>query len=396
MVAVASTSWKSHCLASVVDQAQTGFASGEDLEDGLLQIRMNNITTDGAIDWTKKRRVPPPNNKKGAPFAKAGNVLFNHTNSPELVGKSAFFSGYSEPVTYSNHFICLAPKENVLDGSYLARWLQQQWQSGCFRSMCKQWVNQATVGKDSLLNLEIPLPPLEEQKRIAAILDQADDIRRKRQHAIDRLNQLGQAIFHEMFGDLLLSNDGTAKLGDVCDVRDGTHDSPKYVDEGHPLLTSKNFSAGSIDYKGSNLISDKDYALINKRSKVDKGDIVMPMIGTIGSPVIVDFDPDFAIKNVALIKFKNDLMNREFVRQVLDGSLFKSHVASKGRGGTQKFISLGDIRDFKIPLPSMDRQNAFAEVMRRLRAEVFRNMDVKHRTDSLFASLQHRAFAGDL
>lgn len=284
----------------------------------------------------------------------------------------------------------ILPDEKKVDSTFLWYQLNDE----------KRWpragVAQPFIKPSDVKAHKIILPPLEEQKRIAAILDQADDIRRKRQHAIERLNQLGQAIFHEMFGDLLLSNDGTAKLGDVCDVRDGTHDSPKYVDEGHPLLTSKNFSAGSIDYNGSNRISDRDYALINKRSKVDKGDIVMPMIGTIGSPVIVDFDPDFAIKNVALIKFKNGLMNQEFVRQVLDGALFKSHVASKGRGGTQKFISLGDIRDFKIPFPSIDRQNAFAEIMRRLRAEVVRNMGVKHRTDSLFASLQHRAFTGQL
>lgn len=274
----------------------------------------------------------------------------------------------------------------VLDGPLFKSHVQKAGRGG----------TQKFLSLRDMRQFHLPLPPLEEQKRIAAILDQADDIRRKRQASIDRLNQLGQAIFHEMFGDLLLSEDGAANLGDVCDVRDGTHDSPKYVDCGYPLLTSKNFSGGSIDYSGSNQISQQDYALINKRSKVDKGDIVMPMIGTIGSPVIVDFEPDFAIKNVALIKFPDGRMNQEFVRQVLDGSLFKSHVAGKGRGGTQKFISLGDIRGFKIPFPSIERQNAFAESMKKLREERSRHMDWRSRIESLFASLQHRAFTGQL
>lgn len=254
----------------------------------------------------------------------------------------------------------------------------------------------AIVSKSKFQALEILLPPLDEQKRIAAILDQADELRRKRKHALDRLNQLGQAIFYEMFGDLLLSEDNSIPLGDVCDVRDGTHDSPKYVDEGFPLLTSKNFSGGRIDYKEANLISEKDFMQINKRSKVDIGDIVMPMIGTIGSPVIIDFDPDFAIKNVALIKFKNSEMTAEFVRQILDGPLFKLHVSNKGRGGTQKFVSLGDIRGFKIPVPSSARQNLFSERMHALRAEKIQQMSSMIRTEGLFNSLQYRAFRGEL
>src|SRR5262249_7974376 len=77
-------------------------------------------------------------------------------------------------------------------------------------------------------------------------------------------------------------------LGEVCDVRDGTHDSPKYVREGYPLITSKNLKNGFIDFTSVNLISREDLDAINKRSKVDAGDILMPMIGTIGNPVIAD------------------------------------------------------------------------------------------------------------
>lgn len=243
---------------------------------------------------------------------------------------------------------------------------------------------------------KIPLPPLDEQKRIAAILDQADELRRKRQRAIDRLNQLGQAIFHEMFGDLLNSENAKASLGDVCDVRDGTHDSPKYVEHGFPLLTSKNFSAGYIDYTGAKFVSRQDYEQINRRSKVDEGDIVMPMIGTIGSPVIVDFEPEFAIKNVALIKFKKREISADFIRQVLDGPLFQRHVASKGRGGTQKFVSLGDIRTFQIPIPTSAQQKEFARRVQTVEAEQSKQQDGLDKFTKLFASLQHSAFQGEL
>ena len=130
----------------------------------------------------------------------------------------------------------------------------------------------------------------------------------------------------------------SAALGELCDVRDGTHDSPAYVEEGKFLLTSKNFSSGEISYQGANKISQSDFDQINKRSKVDIGDLVMPMIGTIGSPVILKDEPDFAIKNVALIKFKNDTVCREYIYAFLSSPYFEKAITQSKRGGTQKFI----------------------------------------------------------
>ena len=110
------------------------------------------------------------------------------------------------------------------------------------------------------------------------------------------------------------------KLQNVSDVRDGTHDSPKYVTEGYPFVTSKNLMKnGKIDFSDISYITEEDYININKRSKVDVGDILFGMIGTIGNPVIVEQD-GFAIKNVALIKEKDKLLNRYLI-QVLKSSV---------------------------------------------------------------------------
>ena len=142
------------------------------------------------------------------------------------------------------------------------------------------------------------------------------------------------------------------KLGVICDVRDGTHASPKYVQEGYPLITSKNLTKGFIDFSEINLISKSDFDEVNKRSKVDSGDIIMPMIGTIGNPVIVQKNiREFAIKNVALIKLKNSDISNIYIKFILDSSYFDKVTAKYNRGGTQKFIALGDIRNIPIPLP---------------------------------------------
>ena len=146
------------------------------------------------------------------------------------------------------------------------------------------------------------------------------------------------------------------KLSDVCDVRDGTHDSPKYVDSGYPLVTSKNIVDGKLDLSVVSYVSKNDYDKINERSKVDPGDIIMPMIGTIGNPYLVDVFSDFAIKNVALIKFpKKDVINK-FIWYFLKSYAFRRYVDKNNKGGTQKFLSLNDIRNVLIPQFCFEKQ----------------------------------------
>ena len=228
-------------------------------------------------------------------------------------------------------------------------------------------VAQNNINMTILRNFEIPLPPLEEQRKIAAVLDKVSDLIAKRRTQLDKLDELVKSRFIEMFGDTVLNPYDWNKdfLGTVCNVRDGTHDSPQYYQTGYPLVTSKNVTAGKIDLSNCSLISEADYNKINERSKVDKGDIIMPMIGTVGKPVIVEIEPNFAIKNVALIKFRqaSKVLNI-YIRTLLQSDYFDDAVISKIRGGTQKFISLGDIRNLEVLVPPIELQNQFADFVK--------------------------------
>ena len=259
-------------------------------------------------------------------------------------------------------------------------------------------VAQPQITRQSLKHIQIPLPPLEEQKRIAEILDAADALRAKRRESLAKLDDLLQSTFLDMFGDPVTNPKGweVSKLGDQCDVRDGTHDSPKYVEDGHPLLTSKNFKDGKINYDGANLISADDFNKVNQRSKVDIGDLVMPMIGTVGNPVLVESEPDFAIKNVALFKFAENSPDPNFIRALLCSHYFE-HITSKtNRGASQKFVSLKDLRGMPIFLPPLDLQQRFAEIVSSVEEQKAKMRKHLEQLDDLFASLQQRAFRGDL
>ncbi|MFI3327158.1 MAG: restriction endonuclease subunit S [Clostridia bacterium] len=251
-----------------------------------------------------------------------------------------------------------------------------------------------SLTKTDLLQIKIPLPPLEEQKRIAKNLDLASELVKLHKTELAELDKLIQSVFYDMFGDPVTNEKGWGieKLNAVCDVRDGTHDSPKYVEQGYPLITSKNISNGNIDFKNVNYITFDDLEKINKRSKVDNGDIIMPMIGTIGNPIIVITDKIFAVKNVAIIKFSKSQMSNIFIKSLLMSSYFDDAIRKNNKGGTQKFISLGDIRKLLVPLPPLPIQQKFADIVTEIENQKTQVQTALNDAEQLYNSLMQEYF----
>jgi len=145
------------------------------------------------------------------------------------------------------------------------------------------------------------------------------------------------------------------RFSEVIDVRDGTHDTPKYVLDGVPLVTSKNLVDGRIDFETTKLISYEDAAQINMRSAVDDDDILFAMIGTIGNPVLVKKDREFCIKNMALFKtVGQDLLRMDYLLLFLQNE--QHTMKKKASGGVQSFVSLGFLRNYLLPLPPLEEQ----------------------------------------
>jgi type I restriction enzyme M protein len=247
-------------------------------------------------------------------------------------------------VWVNNHAHVLRPKRDRLLDRFLIEVLNE--------ADLMPFVTGVTVPKlnqEKLRSIQIPLPPLEVQKEIVAEIEGY-------QKVIDG----ARAVLDNYRPHIPIHPDWPmVELGEVCDVRDGTHDSPKYVLEGYPLITSKNLKAGFIDFTEVNLIAREDLDAINKRSKVDAGDLLMPMIGTIGNPVIADDSREYAVKNVALIKFPTGCqVDNRFLKDVLDSAAMQDRFQRQASGSTQKFIPLGFIRKLEIPLPPIATQQA--------------------------------------
>ena len=145
------------------------------------------------------------------------------------------------------------------------------------------------------------------------------------------------------------------RITEIIDVRDGTHDTPKYVTIGVPLVTSKNLIDGNINFETAKLISTEDAQTINMRSAVDDGDILFAMIGTIGNPVLVKKDREFCIKNMALFKaIGQNLLHMEYFLLYLQNEQYV--MKKKASGGVQSFVSLRFLRNYLLPLPPLAEQ----------------------------------------
>ncbi|HHQ6058072.1 restriction endonuclease subunit S [Morganella morganii] len=145
------------------------------------------------------------------------------------------------------------------------------------------------------------------------------------------------------------------RLAEAFDVRDGTHDTPKYQNSGYPLVTSKNLSSGRLDLSDIKYISEEDYKKINERSFVERDDVLFAMIGSIGNPVLVDIDDKFSIKNIALFKYyKKELSQPIFLKNILE--VLSVQLKRVSSGGVQPFVSLGTLRNIVIAFPPLGEQ----------------------------------------
>lgn len=227
------------------------------------------------------------------------------------------------------------------------------------------------IGVKEFFNIELIIPSLPEQTRIASFFRVLDKKIAQLKQKKNLLEQYKKGVMQKLFSQELRFKDENGKefpkwekkkLGEVSDVRDGTHDSPKYVDNGYPFITSKNLMKdGSIDLEKVTFITELDYNKFNQRSKVNINDILFGMIGTIGNPVLVKSD-GFSIKNVALIKEKKELLNL-FLIHFLKGDSINQQFFEQNTGGTQKFLSLSIVRNLIIEIPSIKEQTKIANFL---------------------------------
>lgn len=203
------------------------------------------------------------------------------------------------------------------------------------------------------------LPPIQEQTAIASILSSLDDKIDLLNRQNKTLEQLAETLYRQWFVEEAEESWETKTISEIIEVRDGTHDSPKQTETGRYLITSKHLKSTGIDFSTAYKISESDFADVNKRSKVDKDDILFSMIGTLGLIHYVDKEPDFAIKNMGLFKSSQKPSFARFLYLLLISPEGKKFVYENADGSTQEYITLSSLRNFEFKYPGDIRIEEF-------------------------------------
>lgn len=366
-------------LGDLLTEAATGFACGQRNPDGVIQLRMNNVTRRGELDWSSFIRVPVDERLLDDYVLHTGDVLFNNTNSTELVGKTAFFDGFHEPVVFSNHFTRLRTKADALAPDFLALWLHSQWQVGLFARVCDRWIGQSAVQRNKLLSLEIPLPPLEEQRRIAARLREQLSIVTEARTALEAqlaaAESLPAAHLRAVFESEEAKRWPYAMLGELCvdGGQYGTSEKSNTITDGMPVLRMGNISEGKIVWENLKYAdrSNSDCA----KYLLCVGDLIFNRTNSVelvGKSAVFDGERE-AIFASYLIRFRMlpDRANPHFVCAFINSAQGRRFIeANMVRAIGQANVSASTMQRMEIPAPPIAEQNAIAAKLEATYAEV--------------------------
>ncbi len=301
-------------------------------------------------------------------------------------------------------WLVLSPRRDNVDPDFFYHFLGSKAAYAEFeRRAAGATVKNLNIG---LVNsVKVPLPPLSEQRRIAMILDNADELRAKRRTALVRLDELTQSIFLDMFGDPAVNprHWHCKRLGDLArKFSDGPFGSnlksEHYVEHGVRVIRLQNIGVGEFIDTDTAYISEQHFASLKKHECVP-GDV---LVGTLGDPNLrACIQPDslpVALNKADCVQVRVDekMATSAFVCALLNQPSVERMAQGLMHGQTRVRISMGRLRDLQVPVPPIGLQREFSRRVSAVEQVKARSKESFREFDALFASLQHRAFRGEL
>ena len=336
-----------------------------------------------------------------------GDILFSHINSVDHIGKCAVYRGIPEKLVHGMNLLCLRPNPHLLNPEFAKYLIRGQEFKSRLGHFVNKAVNQASVSIGNMRPIPVLVPGLEEQRRIAAILDQAETLRTQRRAAVAQLDSLTQSIFLDMFGDAGVKGWPIETIAAVAhrdkgSMRTGPFGSQllhsEFVEEGVAVLGIDNAVANEFRWGERRFISEAKYRDL-KRYTVKPGDVLITIMGTCGRCAVVPDDIPVAIntKHICCITLDQQKCTPAYLHAYfLRHPMARKYLAQTEKGAIMAGLNMGLIQGMPIPVPPLALQQTFAT-----RIQAIESLKAIHRAalaalDALFASLQQRAFAGEL
>jgi type I restriction enzyme S subunit len=426
-----SVGWPTALLDSLLADVQPGFASGKHNSSGkgVPHFRPMNVSTSGRIDRSVLKYVDP---SAGRPELRLrpGDVVFNNTNSPELVGKTALFEDDDAPA-FSNHMTRLRVDASRLDPGFLALRLHQAWREGWFAAHCNNHVSQASVGRDVLRAFEIELPPLEIQRAIHVVSQAIDERRTSSAGHLARARRLvgrfRQAVLAAACSGRLTaewrSSIGRESNSDqpagwseatvvslAADVPRAIQSGPfgsnlkhsEFQPTGRLVIGIDNVLDGQFVLGSQHRISEVKYAEL-KKYEARPLDVLITVMATVGRVCVVpsDIEPSIITKHVYRITVDQERVLPFFLMHALRGHpKVRAQIHTQTRGQTRPGINGQIVKGLVIAVPPVDEQREIVTKVDRLLALADRVLarveDASSQVDRSSQAVLAKAFRGDL
>jgi len=360
--------------------------------DGLNWVMIGDATASGKVIKSTKKKIKPEGLKKTRTVAPGDFILSNSMSfgRPYIMGIDGCIH---------DGWLLLRPQSEEIDPGYFYHLLGSPEIYAKFASRAAG-ATVKNLNSEIVRNVEVPLPPLGEQKRIAAILDQADVLRRLRQRTIDRLNTLGQAIFLEMFGDPRLNpfNYPKSKLGNFADSKLG-----KMLDKGkvrgdRTLPYLRNANVRWFEFDLSDVFEMEFFEKELERFRVQEGDLLICEGGEPGRCSIWrgEVDEIFYQKALHRVRVDREMAIPEYIEYWFFMAANLGMLSDTVTSATIAHLTGAKLKNLEIALPPVSNQMEFAtklEKISKYRAQQEAHSDVM---DRAFSSLESRAFRGEL
>jgi type I restriction enzyme S subunit len=362
-------------------------------------LAMASVSEDGKL-ITQETRILGET-KKGFTYFERGDVIVAKITPCFENGKAVYLEELNTQIGFgSTEFHVLRPYTEQLNGKYLFYLI---WNSK-FRAIAERSMSgsagQKRVPADFFKNYEIPLPPLAEQKRIAAILDKADAIRQKRQQAIAIADQFLLSVFLDMFGNAFstvgydLCN--KKKIKQITTYIDYRGKTPEKSESGIPLITAKNVKVGYISDEPREYIPSENYMSWMTRGKPEAKDVLFTTEAPLGNVALLGNYEKVAIgQRIVALRPKNEI-RPEYLMFSLLHPFIQGIIESRSSGSTAKGIRTKELYDIEIPLAELSKQDEFAKMYWHVISMTNKISASNKISDTLTDSLSSKAFSGQL
>ena len=372
--------WIPGHLNDVIDSLIAGVSvnSGEGDTSGSFFILKTSAISKGKLNLSEKKPVLPREVARLKCSLRKETILISRMNTPELVGECAYVP-CDDPRIYLPDRIWQTNFNKDVDVS--AKWLNYLLSSKKYRSLIQNCAtgtsnSMKNISKEQLLGLEILYPSFREQTSIAEALSDVDNLISSLQKLIEKKKAIKQGAMQELLtGKKRLSGFSgewkKERLGDISDIKDGTHGTFQRVDRGYPLLSAKNVYNNHLDIaENESLISSEDYYSIIANGFPRKGDILLSCVGTIGRCCIYSGMPKFAFqRSVAFIRVKECVAS--YILQYMQSENANKQLLNSANASAQAGVYLGAISDIEVYMPCcVKEQQAIAQVLSDMDSEI--------------------------